>query len=456
MPALQDASQETQSIAPRPVARRRFVFVVGAMLPLVCVAGYFGFYRYHLKRLQAVAPGVLYRVGQPTELGFRVLNKFYGARTVLSLQLFDFRLKSGLFDFGESDGRKEAEFVESLGMRHVQWAMGDEKCWPWPEPWQLEEFYELIDDPRNHPIVVHCMGGRHRTGTISALYRMEYDRWSAADALREMYTFSFGGAVPVQEHNLLTYVPRPEPTVEQWRSLQAAFARHFPQMSIDSYRTLVRSLKASQSTEVSAIVQSYVADNKPFALPLAMRLIDGPQHPLAESATRVARRFLAEQPQSPRDDEASVIAAVALIADYGSPQEQQFLADIVRDLAEANAPATPFYEAVVRGLTSRFTRNRLAFLRPLVDDVRPRIDPAMARYRYCDSLLYFITSVTDEIPCMMWSPDVARQQGPQAVRRWYAENPAAAQLAQRTPPPRNYGVLAGDGPVEEDLSKMRR
>ena len=453
---MQDASQVPRSITQRSPARRRNVLKVCVLLPLVCLGAYFGFYRYHLKRLQAVAPGVFYRVGQPTELGFHVLDKFYGARTVLSLQLFDFRLKSGLFDLGESDGHKEAEFVQSLGMRHVQWAMGDEQCWPWPEPWQLEEFYDLVDDPRNHPIVVHCMGGRHRTGTISAIYRMEYDRWPAADALREMYTFSFGGAVPVQEHNLLTYVPRPEPTVEQWETLQSAFASHFSQIPVDSYRTLVGTLKTSQSTEVSAIVQSYVADNKPFALPLAMRLIDGPQHPLAESATRVARRFLTEQRQSPRDDEAPVIAAVALIADYGSPQEQQFLADIVRGLAEANAAATPFYDAVVRGLTNRFTRNRLAFLRPLVDDVRPRIDPAMARYRYCDSLLYFITSVTDEIPCMMWSPEVARQQGPQAVRRWYAENPAAAQLAQRTPPPRNYGVLSGDGPAEEDLSKMRR
>lgn len=426
------------------------------LLPLVCVGGYFGFYRYHLKRLQAVAPGVLYRVGQPTELGFRVLNRLYRARTVLSLQLFDFRLKSGLFDLGESDGHKEAEFVQSLGMRHLQWAMGDEQCWPWPEPWQLEEFYELVDDPRNHPIVVHCMGGRHRTGTISALYRMEYDRWTAADALREMYAFSFGGAVPVQEHNLLTYVPRPEPTAEQWRTLQTALAPHLPQLSFDSYRTLVRSLKAAQFAEVSAIVQNYVADNKPFALPLAMRLIDGLQHPLASTATKSARQLLAEQQQSRRNDETSVIAAVALIADYGSPQEQQFLADIVRGLAEANTAATPFYDSVVRGLTNRFTRNRLAFLRPLVDDVRPRIDPATARYRYCDSLLYFITSVTDEIPCMMWSHEVVRQQGPQAVRRWFAENPAAAQLAQRTPPPRNYGVLSGDGPTQEDLSKMRR
>jgi tyrosine-protein phosphatase SIW14 len=456
MPALQDASQESRSIPTRAVARRRTIVLICTLMPLVCLGAYFGFYRYHLKRLQAVAPGVLYRVGQPTELGFRLLDKLYGARTVLSLQLFDFRLKSGLFDLGESDGRKEAEFVESLGMRHVQWAMGDEQCWPWPEPWQLEEFYELVDDPRNHPIVVHCMGGRHRTGTISALYRMEYDRWSAADALREMYTFNFGGAVPVQEHNLLTYVPRPEPTAEQWRVLQSAFAPHFPRPTFDSYQTLVRSLNASQSAEVSAIARSYVADNRPFALPLAMRLIDGPQHPLVESATNVARQFLAEQQDVPQLDHDSTIAAAALIADYGSPQEQQFLASIVRDLAEANAAATPFYEAVVRGLTSRYTKNRLAFLRPLVDDVRPRIDSAMARYRYCDSLLYFITSVTDEIPCMMWSPEVVRQEGPQAVRRWYAENPAAAQLAQRTPPPRNYGVLSGDGPAEEDLSKMRR
>lgn len=458
MPALQDANIATNSIASRPAMPRRAIRKVGLLLllPIVCLGGYFGFYRYHLKRLQAVAPGVLYRVGQPTELGFRVLDKFYKARTVLSLQLFDFRLKSGLFDLGESDGHKEAEFVRSLGMNHVQWAMGDEQCWPWPEPWQLEEFYELIDDPRNHPIVVHCMGGRHRTGTISAIYRMEYDRRPAAEALREMYTFNFGGAVPVQEHNLLTYVPRPEPSAEQWRTLQASFGPLVPQTDAASYRDLVRRLKTTATDEQVTALQDYLRDGKPFALPLAMRLIDGPQHPLAAAATKSARQFLAKETASPLDDNASTIAAVALIADYGSPPEQQFLADLVRERAVHSSPPTPLYEAVVRGLTNRFTRNRLAFLQPLVDDARPRLDPATARYRYCDSLLYFITSVTDEIPCMMWSHDVVRQQGPAAVRRWYAEHPAAAQLAQRTPPPRNYGVLAGDGPTEEDLSKMRR
>ena len=55
--------------------------------------------------------------------------------------------------------------------------MGKEWCWPWFTPWQFDEFFKLLDDPANLPLAVHCMGGRHRTGTFSALYRLEYDGW---------------------------------------------------------------------------------------------------------------------------------------------------------------------------------------------------------------------------------------------------------------------------------------
>ena len=64
------------------------------------------------------------------------------------------------------------------------------------------------------------MGGRHRTGTISALFRLEYDRWPVERVLAEMYSFKFGEGTPMQEYNLRTYLPRPHPNEAAWQTLR--------------------------------------------------------------------------------------------------------------------------------------------------------------------------------------------------------------------------------------------
>jgi tyrosine-protein phosphatase SIW14 len=48
-----------------------------------------------------------------------------------------------------------------------------------------------MDDPANHPVLVHCTAGRDRTGAMCAVFRMEFDRWRPDDALAEMREFGF-------------------------------------------------------------------------------------------------------------------------------------------------------------------------------------------------------------------------------------------------------------------------
>jgi protein tyrosine/serine phosphatase len=48
-----------------------------------------------------------------------------------------------------------------------------------------------MDDPANYPVWVHCTAGRDRTGAMCAVYRMEYDHWSAEQALAEMREYGF-------------------------------------------------------------------------------------------------------------------------------------------------------------------------------------------------------------------------------------------------------------------------
>lgn len=57
---------------------------------------------------------------------------------------------------------------------------------------------------------MHCFAGEHRTGVFTAVYRMEFDGWSNADAIAEMedcgFTVDEGGRDIVTY--LQYYIPR--------------------------------------------------------------------------------------------------------------------------------------------------------------------------------------------------------------------------------------------------------
>lgn len=438
---------------PSQFSRRSRRIRVAAGLVVAAVAiygGYFAFWKYHLKRFQVVAPGAFYRVAQPTEFGLRHVVRQHGIKTVVSLQMFDMKLYWGLFDPGDPDGRQEADFARSLGLQHVQWPMGDEQCWPWPTPWQVEEFLRLVDDPKNHPILIHCMGGRHRTGTLSALYRLEYDRWSPDRALEEMYSFSFGLPVAVHEYNLRTYVPRPRPTPAELQALNEAFAPVLKQPP-GSYGELVGRLReAGNDAAVQTAVTAYVQAQRPFALSLAGRLIDRADDPRAEAIAEAAWVRLNDRQASPTDWE----SAAALVADFGSDLRRRELLERLQSEIGKDPPSR-FYEAIVRGVTNRYTQNRLALLKPLLDDQRVRPNET-AGVRYCDTAFVRIAAITDALPVLAWNDEALRSLGRQTALDWFAKHPDSLALAKRTAPLGRKVVLAGEAPLEEDLSKMRR
>lgn len=56
---------------------------------------------------------------------------------------------------------------------------------------QTEYFLSLVNDPANGPVYVHCKGGRHRTGALTAAYRISHDGWTAEQAYEEMKKYDF-------------------------------------------------------------------------------------------------------------------------------------------------------------------------------------------------------------------------------------------------------------------------
>ncbi|MCD6433078.1 MAG: tyrosine-protein phosphatase [Sulfurimonas sp.] len=46
----------------------------------------------------------------------------------------------------------------------------------------LTKFFEVLDDKANYPVLIHCYHGTGRAQIYSALYRIEYEKWTNGDA----------------------------------------------------------------------------------------------------------------------------------------------------------------------------------------------------------------------------------------------------------------------------------
>ena len=155
------------------------------------------------KRLRVVTAGRVYRSGQMTADGFRDAIKRYGIKTVVNLQddeehtaddERDPHLPKNPFDKGRKDQReRESEVVTAAGARYIQFdgnalnSDGTDK-----RPKLQDDFLAVMDDEANYPVLYHCKAGLHRTGWITSVYRMEYERQSKAAALDELKANGFG------------------------------------------------------------------------------------------------------------------------------------------------------------------------------------------------------------------------------------------------------------------------
>jgi hypothetical protein len=135
------------------------------------------------RNFRVVEEGVLYRSGQLPAPAFDRVVREYGVRTVVSLR--------DSYTDGPPPGLAEQLYCEANAIRHVRispapWSTPDGRV---PAGAGVREFVRLMDDRnRLKPVLVHCFAGIHRTGAHVAVYRMEFQGWSADAALDEMFT----------------------------------------------------------------------------------------------------------------------------------------------------------------------------------------------------------------------------------------------------------------------------
>ncbi len=78
----------------------------------------------------------------------------------------------------------------------------------------VRTFKEIMSNPRNYPVLVHCFNGIHRSGAYCAIYRMEFEHWTNQQAMAEMKACGYTNLE--EELDILQYL---EDYVPSWRPL---------------------------------------------------------------------------------------------------------------------------------------------------------------------------------------------------------------------------------------------
>lgn len=148
-----------------------------------------------MRNFRVVEDGVLYRSGQLSPTAFeRVLDE-YGIKLVITL-------RTSRDPARPYPDEWEQSICDARQVKHVRivprvWGPDNNGAIPAEE--NVKKFLELMDCKENQPVLVHCFAGIHRTGTMCAIFRMEYHDWPADRAIEEMRICGFD-AEDMHEH----------------------------------------------------------------------------------------------------------------------------------------------------------------------------------------------------------------------------------------------------------------
>jgi tyrosine-protein phosphatase SIW14 len=120
-----------------------------------------------------VVDGRIYRGEQPGRKDYAALASI-GVKTIIDLR--DDALQSS------------AKYAKDAGLNYVNIRIDGHGA---PTDAEAAQFLKIVNDPSNGVVYVHCAGGRHRTGSMVAIYRMTEDGWNIDQAYKEMLAYDF-------------------------------------------------------------------------------------------------------------------------------------------------------------------------------------------------------------------------------------------------------------------------
>ncbi|HEV2380522.1 MAG TPA: tyrosine-protein phosphatase [Terriglobia bacterium] len=150
----------------------------------------------------------VYRGAQPTNEGLSYLAKI-GVKTVLDLR-----------EPGERSAAEE-HAVTALGMQYVSVPMGGLTA---PTAAQISKILALLEDKTTGPVFVHCRRGADRTGAVIGAYRVDFDHWDNARALREAMSDGMSFFQLPRQSYIRSFQPRSPEAIEAAKPVEAKVA----------------------------------------------------------------------------------------------------------------------------------------------------------------------------------------------------------------------------------------
>lgn len=159
------------------------LLVIMVLLP-VGVAKY---QQRQFRNFHVVSPGVIYRSGQMTIPAIKKIVDDYHIKSIVTFR--DTYTGSG----PPPDAEEEA-FSNSFGIKYLRLTprKWDSDQGEPPVMQNVRKYVELLSDPANLPVLVHCFAGIHRTGSYCAIYRMEFEGWTNEKAIHELKHMGYG------------------------------------------------------------------------------------------------------------------------------------------------------------------------------------------------------------------------------------------------------------------------
>jgi len=114
-----------------------------------------------------------YRGAQPTAVQYTELKRL-GVKTIIDLR--------------QDRISNASDWARDRGLQYINIPLTTKRAATQEE---TAYFLKLVSDPAYWPVYVHCKGGRHRTGEMTALYRITSEGWSADQAYEEMKKYDF-------------------------------------------------------------------------------------------------------------------------------------------------------------------------------------------------------------------------------------------------------------------------
>jgi protein tyrosine/serine phosphatase len=170
---------------PAGPARARLALSAGILLALA-LAGLLAWNYLVQKNFDIVVPGKIYRSGQPSPAQLTEWIRKYNLKTILVL-------KPTLRPY-------EKELAGKLGVNLHHIVVSTKQGLP-ENQWQ--QIKQILTEEENLPLLLHCHSGADKTGTVTALYRVEVQGWPLWKALLEM---DLHGHIPLQYPALQRYL----------------------------------------------------------------------------------------------------------------------------------------------------------------------------------------------------------------------------------------------------------